>query len=548
MSDASYKMMRAEFQWSVPEYFNWASNVFDAYSNDPSKVALHWVDDQGTERKATFTDLTNRSKRFAAVLQSLGIGKGDRIYVMLPNIPEWWELALGCIRLGAVLMPATTMLTPKDIKYRLAESSATVVVTDTEGAVKVDEVRGDAATVKEWILLDGDRAGWRSYTALMTKPLEMKPVEKTRSSDPMLIYFTSGTVGYPKMVLHTQASYGIGHTTTSMWLNLRSGDVHWTITGTGWAKHAFGNLFGPWNVGACIFIYYYEDRFDPKAHLDVLQKHHITSFCAPPTAWRRIVLEDLSKYRFPHLRETMSAGEPLNPEVIEKWKQSTHLTIRDGYGQTEVTIVVANFPGVKVKSGSMGLPAPGFDVAVVDDAGKELPSASEGELAVRVKPNRPVGLFQEYVKDPERTKKCFVGDWYLTGDTVYRDQDGYYWFIGRKDDIIKSSGYRIGPFEVESALMEHPAVAEAAAVASPDDLLGSAVKAFIVLKEGYSRSKDLENELIEFTKKITAPYKHPRRIEFVSDLPKTITGKIRRNELRALELEKHRAEKSKQSE
>ncbi|GIX49774.1 MAG: hypothetical protein KatS3mg131_3985 [Candidatus Tectimicrobiota bacterium] len=360
----------------------------------------------------------------------------------------------------------------------------------------------------------------------------------TRSDDPALVYFTSGTTGGPKMVLHTQASYPFAHFITGKyWLDLGPADLMWNLSDTGWAKAAYSSLFGPWRLGAAVFVQQGSGRFDAQETLRLLEQYPITVFCAPPTAYRMLVLEDLRRYRFAALRHCVGAGEPLNPEVIEAWKAGTGLTIYDGYGQTETVILVANYPCVPVKPGSMGKPLPGFEVAVIDaERGVELPPGQEGEIAVRVKPQRPVGLFREYWKNPEATAKAFRGDWYLTGDRGVRDAEGYFWFVGRADDVIISAGYRIGPFEVESALLEHEAVAESAVVASPDEMRGAIVKAFVVLAPGYRPSEALVTALQEHVKRLTAPYKYPREIEFVDELPKTISGKIRRVELRQREI------------
>jgi acetyl-CoA synthetase/medium-chain acyl-CoA synthetase len=360
----------------------------------------------------------------------------------------------------------------------------------------------------------------------------------TRSQDPAMIYFTSGTTGGPKMVLHTQASYPFAHILTGKyWLDLQPDDLHWNLSDTGWAKAAYSNLFGPWRTGTAVFIQHSTGRFDAQETLRLLEQHGITTFCAPPTAYRMMVLEDLQRYNLSRLRHCVGAGEPLNPEVIAAWKAGTGLTIYDGYGQTETVILVANYPCLEVKPGSMGKPVPGFDVAIIDaDTGTVLPPGEEGDIAVRVKPQRPFGLFQEYWQNPEGTQNSFRGDWYITGDRGMCDADGYFWFVGRADDVIISAGYRIGPFEVESALIEHDAVAESAVVASPDEMRGAIVKAFVVLAPGQSPSATLAEELQEHVKRLTAPYKYPREIEFVSDLPKTISGKIRRIELRQREV------------
>ena len=335
------------------------------------------------------------------------------------------------------------------------------------------------------------------------------------------------------MTVHTNASYGIGHIITGkFWLDLKPGDLHWNLSDTGWAKAAWSSIFGPWNMGAAVFVQHSVGKFGPKETLKLLEKYPITTLCGPPTAYRLFVLDDLKKYNFASLRHCVAAGEPLNPEVIEVWKKATGTTIRDGYGQTESVLMVATFPCLDVKFGSMGKPSPGFYVSVIDEDANEVEANQEGDIAVRIKPERPVGLFKEYYNDPERTQASIRGDWYLTGDRAYKDEDDYFWFVGRADDVIISSGYRIGPFEVESALVEHPAVAESAVVASPHEMRGEVVKAFIILAPGYQGSDDLVKDIQNYVKSNTAPYKYPREIEFVEELPKTISGKIRRVELR----------------
>jgi acyl-coenzyme A synthetase/AMP-(fatty) acid ligase len=356
----------------------------------------------------------------------------------------------------------------------------------------------------------------------------------TAPDDDALCYFTSGTTGYPKMAIQTQG-YGLAHQITGRyWLDLRPDDVHWNLSDTGWAKAAWSSYFGPWTCGATIFVHHAEG-FDPKRSLEVLAQYPITTFCGAPTIYRMVVLQDLSQYEFKTLRHCVGAGEPLNPEVIETWQRATGLVIRDGYGQTESVLLCASFPCLEPRFGSMGKPSPGIDLAVIDDDGSVLPAGREGDVAVRVKPARPPGLFKEYRGDEERTQKAFRGDWYLTGDRAYVDEDGYFWFVGRADDVILSAGYRIGPFEVESALLEHPAVVESAVVSSPDDMRGEVVKAFVVLAAGVAGSDELVKTLQDHVKHVTAPYKYPRKIEFVASLPKTVSGKIRRVELRERE-------------
>ncbi len=530
-----YDKTYAEFKWEVPEYFNFARDVIDKWAQDPNKLAMLWVDDEGNEVRKTFLDFSRASKRAANILREQGVKQGDVVVVILPRLIEWWEINLACLRLGAVISPGTTQLTAKDIKYRLETAEAVCVITDNDNAPKVDEVVGECPTVKSRIIVGEPRQGWLSYREAVVRASDDFLTVNTRSDDNAILYFTSGTTGYPKMTVHTHASYPIGHIITGKyWLDLRPDDLHWNLSDTGWAKAAWSSFYGPWNMGATIFVHH-TARFSPKKTLELLQKYPITTLCGAPTNYRMIVLEDLSQYKFPTLRHCVGAGEPLNPEVIETWKEATGLIIRDGYGQTETVLLCGNFPCIEPRFGSMGKPSPGFDVQVIDEEGNILPPNTEGDVAVRVKPQRPVGLFKEYWKNPEKTASVYRGDWYITGDRAYKDEDGYLWFVGRADDVILAAGYRIGPFEVESALLEHPAVAESAVVASPDEIRGEVVKAFVVLAPGYQPSDELVKELQEHVKKVTAPYKYPRKVEFVDSLPKTISGKIRRVELRERE-------------
>lgn len=529
--DKTYK----EFKWEVPEYFNFARDVLDYWAKDPEKLALFWVDDDGNEEKRTFAQLCEESKKLANVLKNQGVKRGDVVIVVMPRLIEWWVVNIACLRLGAVISPGTIQLTPKDLKYRFETSEATCVITDINNAPKVDEVRNECPTLKTFIVVGGKRDGWLSYADEVPKASSEFETENTKSDENAILYFTSGTTGYPKMTVHTHASYPIGHIVTGkFWLDLGPDDLHWNLSDTGWAKAAWSSFYGPWNCGAALFVHH-TIGFNVKKTLEYLEKYPITTLCGPPTAFRMFVLEDLSKYKFRALRHVVAAGEPLNPEIIEVWEKHTGLKIRDGYGQTESVCLAGTFPPLEVKAGSMGKPSPGFDVRVIDDDGNEVPRGQEGDLAVRVKPERPVGLFKEYWKNPEKTASSYRGDFYVTGDRAIMDEDGYLWFVGRADDVILSSGYRIGPFEVESALLEHPAVAESAVVSSPDPVRGEVVKAFIILAPGYSPSDELVKELQDFVKKNTAPYKYPRKIEFVSELPKTVSGKIRRVELRERE-------------
>lgn len=530
-----YDKTYAEFKWEVPEYFNFARDVLDKWAEDPDKLAIWWVDDDGNEVKKTFAELCKRSRQLCNVLTEQGVKKGDVVVVIMPRLIEWWEINIACLRMGAVISPGTTQLTPKDLKYRFDSAEAVCVLTDPDNAPKVDEVRSECASVKSFILVGGNRDGWVNYEDVVSSASDVFEAANTRSDDNAILYFTSGTTGYPKMTLHTQASYGIGHIITGKyWLDLRPDDLHWNLSDTGWAKAAWSSFFGPWNCGAALFVHH-TPRFDAKKTLANLEKYPITTMCGPPTAYRMFVLEDLSQYKFKNLRHVVAAGEPLNPEIIDTWEKHTGLKIRDGYGQTESVCMVGSFPCLEVRPGSMGKPSPGFVVEVIDDEGNILPRGKEGDIAVRVKPERPVGLFKEYWKNPEKTASSYRGDWYITGDRAIKDEDGYLWFVGRADDVILASGYRIGPFEVESALIEHPAVAESAVVSSPDEVRGEVVKAFVILAPGYQPSDELVKELQDHVKKVTAPYKYPRKIEFVDSLPKTISGKIRRIELRERE-------------
>jgi acyl-coenzyme A synthetase/AMP-(fatty) acid ligase len=531
-----YEQACREFRWEVPEHYNFAVDVVDHWGEDAQKLAMLWVNERGDEKRLTFRDFTVRSNQVGNALRTMGIRKGDRILIMSPRLPEWWEAVLGIMKIGAISMPGTTLLTPKDVAYRIQAAEAVAVITDEEGALKVEQVANECPTLRLKIVLEAEREGWVNYARAVVLAMSTLKPEPTRSDEPMMIYFTSGTVGYPKMVLHTHMSYPIGHIVTGKyWLDLKPTDLHWNLSDTGWAKAAYSNLFGPWIMGAAMFTFDGRGRFDARQTLELLERYPISTFCAPPTAYRLLVLENLRHYHLAALRHCIGAGEPLNPEVIEAWQRGTGQIIRDGYGQTETVILVANFPPLPVKPGSMGKPSPGLTIGIVDDDGREVPAGIEGDIAVKLTPIRPVGLFKEYWRNPEATSNCIRGEWYITGDRAIRDADGYFWFIGRADDVIISAGYRIGPFEVESALVEHRSVAEAAVVASPDQLRGEIVKAFVILAPGHQPSEQLMQDLQEHVKRVTAPYKYPREIEFTTELPKTISGKIRRVELRQRE-------------
>ncbi|MDY7232765.1 acyl-CoA synthetase [Hyalangium rubrum] len=531
MSD--YEAVRRSFQWERPEHFNFTTDVIDRYAAErPESLALLWSDEAGRERRFTFAELKQRSLHAAQFLSSLGIRRGDRVFILMPRVPEWWFVVLGCIRAGIVFMPGTPMLTPKDIRYRLSASDAQAVISEASCLDRFEGLVGNGR-VENWVAVGEAPAPWVRYEPGSGTGAHGSSFGPTRAEDPMLIYFTSGTTGMPKMVLHTQASYGLGHQITGRyWLDLTPEDRHLTLSDTGWAKCAWGKLFGPWSQGACNVVYDFRGRFDAAKVLKMLERQKVTTFCAPPTAWRALVLQDLSQFDLSSIRHAVSAGEPLNPEVIDSWKKATGLHIREGYGQTETVMVVGMFPSLEPRVGSMGKPSPGFTVAVIDEHGQEVPTGQEGDIAVRVAPERPVGLFQGYLGDEAANQACRRGDWYVTGDRAVQDADGYLWFVGRADDVIKTSGYRVGPFEVESALLEHAAVAESAVIGVADERIGQRIKAFVVLAPGHTPSPELAMELQEHVKRITAPYKYPREIEFVTELPKTVSGKIRRAELR----------------
>ncbi|MEW6991614.1 AMP-binding protein [Colwelliaceae bacterium 6441] len=531
----SYEELYNNFVWERPETFNFATDVIDKHaSKNPNNQAMLWVDDAGNECGRSFADISKVSKQAANMLKSAGVKKGDAVILVLGRQKAWWEMTTACIRGGYVFSAGTVQLSPKDISYRINASAATAIVTDAANAHKVDEIIDQCPSIKARIVVDGARENWIDYDATVGDLSDEFTAAETKLSDDMLCFFTSGTTGYPKMVVHSQ-SYSLGHRVTGQyWLDLKSDDLHWNISDTGWAKAAWSSYFGPWTIGACVFVHH-ASGFDPIRNLDLLQQYPITTMCGAPTIYRMLVQQDLTKYSFPHLRHSVGAGEPLNPEVISTWQDATGVTIRDGYGQSESIILCGSFPSIEVRPGSMGKPAPGVNLNIIDNEGQIVAVNEEGNIAVNLKPYPPMGLFKGYTLADEKNQEAFQGDWYLTGDRGYKDEDGYFWFVGRSDDVILSSGYRIGPFEVESALLEHAAVAESAVVASPDEERGEVVKAFIVLAAGYKASDELLKEIQNHVKRVTAPYKYPRKIAFVESLPKTVSGKIRRIELREQE-------------
>lgn len=534
---SDYEKLYHEFKWEVPEYYNFGFEVIDKWAQDRTKLALVSLDRSGENAHyQTFYELSYLSNRFVNVLRNLGIQKGERVLVILESIPEWYVVMIGMFKLGVVPMPGTVLLTSKDIEYRINRAEACMVITDVNHIGRVERVAQNCPTLRHKMVVDGVVQDWLNYGEEIKKAssfLQREEIDRTRSDDPMLLYFTSGTTGHPKMVLHTH-SYAIGHEVTARFAQaLTSQDLHWTVSETGWAKAAWGKLFGQMLVGAAIIQWETPQRFDPDGLLRAMERYGVTTFCAPPTVYRMLVQLDLNKYRL-RLRHCMSAGEPLNPEVIRIWRNRFNLDVYDFYGQTETVCVLSNYTFMPIKYGSVGKPTPGHDVRIVDDDGKELPPNEEGNIAINLGGQRPPGLMKEYWRDPDAMQGAFRGDYYFTGDRAYKDEEGYFWFVGRKDDVIKSSGYRIGPFEVESALIEHPAVVECAVVGAPDPtgVRGNVVKAFVMIAEGYEPSEALTRELQDHVKNTTAPYKYPRIIEYVKELPKTISGKILRRELR----------------
>lgn len=524
---ADYQRAKADFIWpELTGSFNWAIDWFESYARDNDGPALWIVEEDGRDETFTFDEMVRRSDRIAAWLSSLGVAKGEPVIIMLGNRVELWDTMLAVMKLGAVIMPTTTALPPSDLSDRIERTGARHVIVDANECSKFDEVPGEytrisvGAAVKGWLHL-GD-----GYDVDQPEPF----ASVTTVDDPLLLYFTSGTTSRPKLVEHTQVSYPVGHLSTVYWLGLQPGDVHLNISSAGWAKHAWSCFFAPWIAESCIFVYNYT-RFDAAALLAQLRSSSVTTFCAPPTVWRMLIQADLADGPG-SLRELISAGEPLNPEVIAQVERAWGRTIRDGFGQTETTAQVGNSPGQPIKPGSMGRPLPGVPVVLVDPATGEV-GVSEGEICIDLS-DRPIGLMTGYLGDAERTAEVMAGGFYHTGDVAEQDDDGYITFVGRVDDVFKASDYKISPFELESVLIEHPAVAEAAVVPAPDEIRLAVPKAYIALAEGYEPGEETALSILRHARERLAPWQRVRRIEFF-ELPKTVSGKIRRVELRARE-------------
>jgi acetyl-CoA synthetase len=526
-----YERARDGFEWPRLERFNWAIDYFDSISVGNDAPALHIVEETGPQAKLSYRQLSERSSQVANFLVSLGARRGDRILLMLGNEVPLWETMLAAIKLGAVLIPATTLLAGADLLDRLQRGNARFVVTNAAGMTKFDELPRDALAGVTRVTVAGAGAGtdgWVDFRDADRQPSRFVQPESTTVDDPLLEYFTSGTTAKPKLVRHTQQSYPVGHLSTMYWLGLERGDIHWTISSPGWAKHAWSCFFAPFNSQACVFIYNYS-RFVAPAVLDALVRYGVDTLCAPPTVWRTLIQEDLARWPV-RLRELIAAGEPLNPEVIERVKAAWGITIRDGFGQTETTALAGNPPGAKLVPGSMGRPLPGYRVALIDADGRP---ADEGEICIDLA-HRPIALMQGYCDDPDKTAEVMRDGFYHTGDVGVRDGDGYITYVGRSDDVFKASGYRISPFELESVLIEHPAVAEAAVVPSPDPVRGNVPKAYVIVAAGHAADADTAASIFRFLRERVSGYKLVRRIEF-AELPKTISGKIRRVALRANE-------------
>jgi acetyl-CoA synthetase len=534
---SDYESARGEFTWPELDEFNWALDWFDVIAAEhPDRTGLRIVSDDGSDVSLSYGSLSGRSAQVANWLRGLGVRRGDRVLLMLGNVAPLWEVILAAMKLGAVIIPASTLLQPADLADRITRGQVRHVVADAVSAAKFAGVAGDWTRIVVDGLTAGSAPGWYSYSDAFAGPADFTPDGVTRARDPLLLYFTSGTTAQPKLVAHTQVSYPVGHLSTMYWIGIQPGDVHLNLSSPGWAKHAWSNVYAPWNAGATILVLN-QARFSAVSLLSALGSCRVTTFCAPPTVWRMLLQADLSSASVSALRECVAAGEPLNPEVIEQVRKAWGITVRDGFGQTETTAQVGNTPGQQVRPGSMGRPLPGYSVVLVDPVTGE--PGRDGEICLDLS-RRPLGLMTGYLDDASLNASAMRGGYYHTGDVATSDDDGYITYVGRTDDVFKASDYRISPFELESVLIEHEAVAEAAVVPSPDPLRLAVPKAYVLLAAGRSASPELARSIMAFCRERVAPYKRIRRVEF-ADLPKTISGKIRRVELRGQETSAARA-------
>ncbi len=536
----SYEDFKNNLHIIVPDNFNFAYDVVDVYAKkDPHKVAMVWCNDNNEEMKFTFKDLESFSNKAANVFKKFGIKKGDNVMLTLKSRYEFWFCLLGLHKIGAIAVPGTHMLTSKDLKYRFEHGNIKMIVSvhDDNLLDQIDEADEETKGIIEYkAVFSGEREDWINFSKELDDASEKfeRPTgdQATNNSDISLMYFSSGTTGLPKMVEHNFA-YPLGHIITAKyWQNVEENGLHYTVADSGWAKCVWGTIYGQWICGSAVFVYDY-DKFNAKNLLARAGKYGVNTFCAPPTIYRFLIRENLNEYDFSSLKYCVVAGEPLNPEVFQKFYDHTGIKLMEGFGQTETVVSIATFPWMEPKPGSMGRPSPEYNIELLNSEGKHCDVGEEGEIVVNTKKNNPIGIFCGYRADPEKTKNVWKHGYYYTGDMAWMDEDGYYWFVGRADDIIKTSGYRVGPFEVESALIEHPSVLECAITGVPDEIRGHVIKASIVLSSGYTPSEELKKELQEHVKSVTAPYKYPRVIEFVTELPKTISGKIRRVEIRS---------------
>lgn len=528
-----YAELVRDFRWDIPETFNFGVDVVDAWAAERDGLAIVWENAAGAEASYRFSDISRLSNQLAQSLRRLGVGKGDRVVVMLPRIPEWQIAMIACLKLGAVVIPCIEMLTQRDIEYRVRNAEAKAAVCRAEQVGKFAGVI-DQVPVRVAI---GGAPGWLDWQQAIASGTGSLSPETVAAEDPAIMYYTSGSTGHPKGVLHASRGLYAWRIAAFYWLDLTPEDRIWCTADTGWSKAGTSVIWGPWSCGACAVMY--DGPYVPSERVRLLAKHRVTVFCASGTELNRLASEDFSKLDISALRRTISAGEAVSPIIAERWEKATGCKVSEAYGQTEALMMVLNYPSEPLRYGSMGRPQPGLDIAIVDDAGHPVPDGEEGHVALKAPSPQ---LMLRYWKDPERTAACYVdgpdGTWYLSGDRGTHDAEGWYWYAGRADDVINSAGYRIGPLEVENAVLEHPSVQECAVVASPDPDRGEIVKAFVVLKDGFAPSSALTKELQDHVKAITAPYKYPRAVEFVPDLPKTVTGKIRRRTLRDLEFER----------